>query len=272
MGDEQKELIIVGEWMHLRVFTYTNNRFVETKTNLSNSLGLWQSVTATDIDGDGKEDLVLGNIGENFYLHPTEKAPVKMWMTDFDNNGAVEKIMTRTINGKDVPVFLKKELTDQIASLKKQNLRHDEFGNKSIQDLFPADLLKKSIVKVFNYASSVVAYNKTNGNFQVQKLPPNVQFSCVNKILATDLNGDKKMDLIIGGNKFGFLPQFSRLDASYGNVLLNKGGGNFNNLSPKQSGMMLTGEIRDIVEIPGPNQRFLLFLQNNDYPVLYKIK
>ncbi len=80
------------------------------------------------------------------------------------------------------------------------------------------------------------------------------------------------MDLIIGGNKFGFLPQFSRLDASYGNVLLNKGGGNFNNLSPKQSGMMLTGEIRDIVEIPGANQRFLLFLQNNDYPVLYKIK
>ncbi len=78
--------------------------------------------------------------------------------------------------------------------------------------------------------------------------------------------------MIIGGNKFGFQPQFSRLDASYGNVLLNTGGGNFNNLPPKVSGVKLTGEIRDIIEISGASQRFLLFLQNNDYPVLYQIK
>jgi hypothetical protein len=62
------------------------------------------------------------------------------------------------------------------------------------------------------------------------------------------------------------------LDASYGNVLLNMGDGNFNNLSPKISGVKLTGEIRDILEIPGANQRFFLFLQNNDYPILYQIK
>jgi hypothetical protein len=271
-GDDKKELVIVGEWMHPRIFTFTNQSFVEVKTNLENASGLWQTVTATDLDGDGKDDLVLGNIGENFYLRPSEQAPVKMWMADFDNNGTVEKIITRTVNRKDVPVFLKRELTDQVASLKKQNLRYHEFGKKSIQDLFPADVLKNCIVKVFNYSSSVVAYNKGEWNFLVKKLPAQVQFSCTNKILATDLNKDGKNDLIIGGNKFGFQPQFSRLDASYGNVLLNIGGGNFNNLAPKNSGVKLTGEIRDILEIPGANQRFLLFLQNNDYPVLYQIK
>jgi hypothetical protein len=271
-GDGKKELVIVGEWMHPRVFTFANNRLAEVKTNLGGSSGLWQTVTASDIDGDGKDDLVLGNMGENFYLRPAEKTPVKMWMADFDNNGTVEKIITRTINGKDVPVFLKRDLTDQIASLKKQNLRHDEFGKKSIQDLFPPEVLQKCIVKIFNYSSSVIAYTKSDGNFQVQKLPAQVQFSCANKILATDLNGDGKKDLIVGGNKFGFQPQFSRLDASYGNVLLNTGGGNFNNLLPKESGIRLTGEIRDIIEIPAAKQRFLLFLQNNDYPVFYHLK
>ena len=45
-------------------------------------------------------------------------------MADFDGNGTGEKIITRTIGGKDVPVFLKKEVTDQIARLQKQNLKY----------------------------------------------------------------------------------------------------------------------------------------------------
>ncbi len=34
-------------------------------------------------------------------------------------------------------------------------------------------------------------------------------------------------DLILGGNEFGFLPQFGRLDGSFGDVLMNDGKGNF---------------------------------------------
>ena len=59
-----------------------------------------------------------------------------MWINDFDNNGTAEKIITRTINGKDIPVFLKRDLTDQVASLRKQNLRNKDFAKKSVQELF----------------------------------------------------------------------------------------------------------------------------------------
>ena len=62
-------------------------------------------------------------------------------------------------------------------------------------------------------------------NFSISKLPVQVQFSSVNAILCTDINGDGETDLIMGGNKFGFLPQFSRLDASFGHVLINNGDG-----------------------------------------------
>ena len=70
--------------------------------------GWWQSVAAADLDQDGYDDLVLGNMGENFYLRPDSTHPVKLWINDFDGNGNVEKVFTRTINDRDVPVFLKR--------------------------------------------------------------------------------------------------------------------------------------------------------------------
>ena len=127
-GDTAKELIITGEWMAPRIFTWQTDHFAEVATNLSGLFGWWQSVAVTDLNGDGKPDLVLGNIGDNFYLHPDKDHPVKCWINDFDGNGIRDKILTRTIDGKDMPVFLKKDMEFELPSLKKQNLNHDAFA------------------------------------------------------------------------------------------------------------------------------------------------
>ena len=234
-------------------------------------MGWWQTIAAADFDKDGDQDLVLGNIGENFYLQPDSSKPVKLWINDFDNNGLTEKLITRTVNGKDMPVFLKREITDQIVSLKKQNLKYVDFARKSVQDLFSAEILNKSTVKTFTYSSSIIALNEGNGNFRIVRLPAETQFSSVNAILCTDMNGDGATDLVLGGNNFGWQPQFSRLDASFGHVLLNDGKGQFRELLSSVSGLELRGEIRDIKMIEGKNNQYLLFLQNNEYPVLYRV-
>lgn len=270
-GGEEKELIVVGEWMAPRVFSFTAGKIEEIKTNLSDLHGWWQSIASADLDGDGDQDLILGNIGENFYLRPNAESPVKIWINDFDQNGTLEKIITRTIGKKDVPVFMKRDLTDQVASLKKQNLRYVDFAKKSIQELFSADIMKSCTVKNFNYPGSCIAFNEGNGNFSIQKLPDGVQFSSVNAILCTDINQDGKPDLIVGGNQFGFQPQFGRLDASQGDVLINKGDKHFTSIPSDQSGIRLQGEIRDIVEVPGRKIRYILILQNNETPALFKI-
>ena len=270
-GDAKKELIIVGEWMAPHVFSFNGNKFVEIKTNLSNMYGWWQTIAAMDINGDGKEDLILGNIGDNFYLKANEKEPVKLYINDFDQNGIIDKILTRTVEGKDVTVFLKKDLTDQIPTLKKQNLTHHEFAGKSIQELFSKDVMKKCIVKQLNYTSSCIAINAGNGNFDVTKMPAQVQYSSLNAIAVLDVNNDGFPDIIGGGNEFGFLPQFCRLDASLGHVLLNDTKGKFKTLLPKYSGMEVRGQIRDIKQIKANGKNKILVLQNNEYPLLFEI-
>src|ERR1017187_7798072 len=272
VGDKKKELIIAGEWMPPRIFSYTGDRFKEIKTNLDSLYGWWQSNSVGDFKGDGKQDIVLGNIGENFYLRPDLQDPVKLWINDFNNNGTMDKILTRTIDGEDKTVFLKHEIQMQIPSLKKQNLQHSEYAKKTLKELFPAEQLNSAIVKLFNYPSSIIAINKGNGNFEIQKLPPMAQISSTNAILQLDVNNDGYMDLILGGNNFGFPPQFGRLDASYGDILINNHKGGFTRLDYFQSGLEVKGEVRDIKEIPAGNKNYVLFLVNNEYPVLYETK
>jgi len=40
-------------------------------------------------------------------------------LNDYDLNGNIDKILTYTINGKDMPVSLKHDLEEQIPSIKK---------------------------------------------------------------------------------------------------------------------------------------------------------
>ena len=271
VGDAEKELIVVGEWMNPRAFRFANTSFEEVKTNLSEYFGWWQTISAADLDGNGFDDLILGNIGENFYLNPNKSNPVKLWVYDFDQNRTVDKILTRTVNGKDMPVFLKKEITDQVPSLKKQNLKYEQYASKSIQDLFPSEILAKATVHQFNYSSSIIGMNRGGGKFDVVRMPSEIQFSSVNSAKCMDVDGDKRPDLILGGNTADFLPQFGRLDASEGHVLLNKPGNTFNYVRSKQSGISVEGITRNIALINKKDETVLIFLRNNDFPVLYKL-
>jgi hypothetical protein len=272
LGDSNKELIIVGEWMAPRIFSFSKDHFIEQHTNLSKMFGWWQSLAITDIDGDGRKDLVIGNIGENFCLKPDFDHPVKLWINDFDENQASDRIITTTIDGKDMPFFMKHEMEDQIPSLKKKSLKHMDYAKKPIQELFSNELINSCKVIQFNYGASIVAFNNGTDSFTIQKLPAEIQFSSANAISCTDLDSDGKVDIVIGGNEFGFLPQFERLDASNGSILLNKGKRHLQLINKNQSGVEIDGQVRDIQEIKTKSGRDLLFLRNDMYPILFKVK
>jgi len=222
------------------------------------------------LNGDGYPDLVLGNIGQNFYMRPTFENPVNLWIKDFDQNATVDKIFSQSIQKKDVPVFLKKDITDQIPSLKKSNLKHSDFADKTIEQIFKEGLKDAKLLTVNNAANSI-AINNGKGQFEIMALPYMVQLSSVHASLITDVNQDGKNDLIMAGNFFDLLPQFCSVDASYGHVLINKGNNVFEPQVATVSGLSVKGQVRDITMIQQKNRNTILFARNNDTPVCYYI-
>ena len=265
------ELVLVGEWMSPKVLSFDGRKFNIIPSKLDEYSGWWQSVTSIDIDKDGNNDLVLGNIGENFSLKASQEEPLFLWINDFDDNGAVEKLITRRKDGKDRTVFVKRDLTDQMPGLRKQNLLHSEFAEKGLADLFDKEIIERSVVKKVNYMSSIVAMNDGNGNFEIKKLNREVQLSSINGLLNYDVNKDGFEDLILGGNNEYLLPQFSSIDACSGKILINDNGKGFIVVEGVSSGLDNAGVVRNIEAIDYQGKPHILFLINDNAPALYKL-
>ncbi len=273
-GDGRKDLITVSEWGTPNVYTTSKRgRISKMESDLDSFFGWWNVLELADLDKDGDLDLIFGNQGSNIPYKASKENPVKMWINDFDNNGTIEQVTTVNYAGGDYPVHMKKEITSQMVSLRKQNLKAAEYSKKTVDQIFSKEIIDKTIVKKVDISESVIAINEGNGKFTIKTLPNRVQLSCVCGITCTDVNQDGNLDLIMAGNNFEFKPQYSRLDASYGNVLLGDGNLNFEWQNYNESGFFIRDEVKHINTLKDKNGDSYLFVAINDQkPKIYQLK
>jgi hypothetical protein len=255
-NDNYKDLIVVGEFMGIQIFENQKGKFSKLKNNkLANLKGWWNTIAIADLDNDGNQDIIVGNHGLNSRFKASMKQPIKLYAKDFDGNSYVDPILGFTAdNGKEYPYALRHNLVDQLKYLSKKYPDYESFKEATIQDIFSEKELEGSIKLEANTLSSIVVYNEGNFNFKVEALPYKAQLSPVYAIATSDFDKDGDIDIILGGNLFGVMPEFGRYDASFGNYLENLGNRKFKHFNTEK-GLNIKGQIRDIKAVN--NQAFI---------------
>lgn len=269
-ADGDQDLVVVGEWMSVKVFKNNDGKFED--VSLSNTEGLWHSVSLADLNNDGRLDIIAGNHGANSRLKADASYPLTMYVNDFDQNGSIEQIVTQFEGETAYPIVLLPDLVKQLPVLRKKYVKHESYKDQTIVDMFDSETLKNSIKYEVKLLKSSVFFQQADGSFAPTELPVEAQFSQVFSILPTDINEDGAIDLIIGGNQTRMKPEMGINNASYGLTLLNNGTGTFKALKPSESGVLVRNDTRQIEKIRIGEEVVYLFVRSNAKSIAYKKK
>ncbi|MEN8116044.1 MAG: VCBS repeat-containing protein [Bacteroidota bacterium] len=264
-GDEDPDLVLVGEWMNISIFKNDEGHFTDATgiSGLDRTTGWWNCIKFSDIDDDGDLDLIGGNLGLNSLLRASIQEPVEMYVNDFDNNGSLDQVICSYKNGISYPMASLDQLIKQMPVLKNKYPSYSDFGEKTAKDIFGIKQLDQSIIKKAVLLESCVFLNNGDGTFIINKLPKEAQFSSVRDIFVDDFNCDSVSDILLIGNNYSVRPSFGRYDASYGWCLLGSSEGKYNALTPVKSGFRVNGDARktDTINING--KQFWVTVVNN---------
>ena len=267
-GNGSTELIVVGDWMPIRVFSYEGSKFIEKTESygLSKLTGWWKSVAVEDLDGDGDLDIIGGNLGLNHRLTTSEDYPITLISKDFDENGSQDPILSFYHQGKLYPYAGRDDIIGQLPMLKKKFVRYTPYASSSIEDIFTKDQLKGATRLTANTFNTVCLINDQN-KFTTRELPLQAQLSPVFDIIVTDFNGDGRKDILMAGNFLYADTETGEIDAGNGTLLIQNQDGSFRFIPNKDHGFWAQGEVRELDLITLANGNKVILTGNNKGPI-----
>jgi hypothetical protein len=264
--DGKPDLVVAGEYMPLKIFHNEGGKLKEVTeiAGLEKTNGWWNRLLICDVNGDGYPDIVAANHGLNSRFRASEAKPVTMIAGDFANNNTIEQIICTYNGNKQYPMVLRHDLVSVLPYLKKKFLKYEDYKEKTVEDIFTEDQLKRAVKLNAYEMRSVVLLNDGKGRFNIEPLPIEAQFAPVFGMVAGDFDKDGKMDIVLGGNFYESKPEAGIYDGSYGLMLKGNGSGKFSAMSIAESNFFIKGAVRDMLTTKIGNKNAVVISRNND--------
>jgi hypothetical protein len=258
-NDGRKDLVICGEFMPITVLINTSEGFKDKTSDYFDSpqKGFWFKIAFADVNGDGKPDLIAGNLGLNTQIHASDKEPAELYFADFDNNGSVDPFFNFYIRGTSYPFVSRDELNEQMYSMRRKFNSYKAYADATMNDIFSAEDLGKAGKLTVNQTKTTLFINH-NGKFTATDLPIEAQFSPVTQILSGDFDHDGHTDILLLGNHSDNRLKLGSFDANYGCLLKGDGKGGFKYANQSSSGLSVMGDVKSAIEVNINNTPYLL--------------
>lgn len=266
-NDNAPDLMIVGEWMQITVLINSGDSFVDQSEayHLSDTDGWWNSINGGDFDNDGDIDYLLGNYGLNSFYKASIEQPLEIYAKDFDHNGSFDPIMTNYILGESYIVHPRNILLNLIPSIENRFSTFESYGNTPFKEAFTVQELEGAIHLKCTMMQSIFLENVEGRQFKIHDLPLEAQFAPVFGTVLDDFNHDNRLDIMIVGNSMADESIAGYYDASYGNVLINKGNYNWEMLDPSSTNFLADGDKKALATISIGGKQVFLITENDGF-------
>ena len=207
------------------------------------------------------------NWGTNSKFKASGKHPMRMYYSDFDNNGSTETVVCTYKDGNYYPLLGLDELSGQMVSLHKKFNAYKDFAGQSIERIFDKNSLREaSLLEVHELRSGYL--RNEGGRFTFVPFENTLQLAPITSFLVHDFDNNGDEEVLVAGNYFGVTPFHGRLDSFPGAlimndekvILANKLGLDFNGKSVRKL---------NIIEFNGAT--YLLVTINNDNSQVYQL-
>lgn len=275
-NDGWADLILAGEWMPVKLLKNNKGVFndISSASGINTQVGWWSSIVPGDFDNDGDMDYIVGNLGLNSFYKANDKYPVKIYANYFDKNDSYDAIPTIFLPAsqtgsikKEFPVHTRDDMTKQLISFRSKYQNYKSYASVSFDKMFTNEEMKNALVLQANNFSNSYLVNLGGGKFQISSLPSAAQYSCINGMVAEDLDADGNLDILISGNDYGTEVSVGRYDACNGILMKGNGKWGFNSQSILQSGWFVPGNGKALVKFRNPLGKMLIAASQNKGPL-----
>lgn len=269
--DKDLDLLLAGEWMPVQLFSNQGGKFSAAAgiSGFAHSAGWWSSLAIADLNGDGRADIIGGNLGLNSKFQASEKKPVHIYYDDFDGNGSGDIVLAKLEGSTCYPVRGRECSSQQMPFILDKFPTYQQFAEASIEQIYGPDKLAASLHLQAEEMRSGVFWNEGASKFRFEPLPFMAQLAPVNGILVRDVNLDGHADLLLAGGNHDTEVETVAYDAGIGTVLLGEGKGGFRHLPNLQSGFWAEGNVKHLAILPRIRGGDYVLVARNDATLTY---
>jgi hypothetical protein len=263
--DHLPDLIVAGEWMPVKIFINSRNK-LDDKTEaygLRNSNGLWTCIVPMDIDGDGDEDFLLGNLTPNTQFNATVQQPMTLCVNDYFKTGKPEPVLCYYIKDKAYPYASRNEILEDMPALRKKFLYYKDYAVAGLHEVFAPDQ-QKGMTELKAEVLKNCWLENAGDKMILRELPMAAQFSAIQGAAITSIHNDGTKQIFAAGNFYPFRVQLGREDAAKGVLLQWDNKKHAVVQSNLSLGIYADGDVRDVLSVKSAQGQFIIISKNNE--------
>ncbi len=257
-GDAKKELVVAGEWMPVLAYQNSGGEWILVDTLAPT--GWWYHLISVDLNNDGVEEIICGNLGSNYKYKASESEPFHVFSGDLDGSGTNDIYLGYHQEGQVFPVRGRECSSQQMPFISEKFKSYSDFGKADIFQVLGESAEGALHLQAKEFRSGWLNFTQED---PFKPFPFEVQLSAVQGIVNLDLDRDGFQDLVMAGNLYGSEVETPRNDAGIGSVLLSENGTGFYPMAYLKSNFFADGDVKCLRKIDLANGKTGIIVARN---------